>query len=185
MQKSCDAMRIVITGSPGTGKTVIAKLLAEKMNLELIALKKVVEDNNLLEGIEVDISSLKEKLQFLDDDYVVEGHLACEMSIPADFVFVLRTDPDILKQRFAERDYPDKKTKENLMAEMLDYCTQRAEKNYGTVLELDTSNRTIDECVQEIERAVKNNKKKLDSVDYSDYLSRTLGIDYEGRKEND
>ena len=66
-------MRIVITGSPGTGKTVIAKLLAEKMNLELIALKKVVEDNNLLEGIEVDISSLKEKLQFLDEGDIRAG----------------------------------------------------------------------------------------------------------------
>lgn len=178
-------MRIVITGSPGTGKTAIAKLLAEKMKLELITIKSVVEENDLLEGIEVDIPALREKLQFLDDNYVIEGHLACELSVPADFVFVLRTDPEILRKRFEERNYPLKKTNENLMAEMLDYCTQRAEKNYETVLELDTSGRTIGECALEIIKAVKNKKKKLDSVDYSDYLSRTLGVDYERRKETD
>ena len=180
-------MRIVITGSPGTGKSVIAKLLAEKMNLELIDIKKVVKENSLLEGIEVDIPKLKNALGFLDekDDYVVEGHLACEFEIPADFIFVLRADPEILKKRFEERDYPNEKINENLMAEMLDYCVQRAEKYYDNVLELDTSERTIEQCVDEIQEAVKNNKKKLDNVDYSDYLSRTLEGKYEGREEAD
>lgn len=192
-------MRIVITGSPGTGKTVIAWILADMLSLELIDIKRIVEDGGLCEGpeCEVDVLKLARALEFLDekDDYIVEGHLACEVEIPAEFVIVLRANPEVLRERLSERGYGEKKLNENLMAELLDYCTQRAMAMYPRKpLELDTSGRTPEECAGMIAEAVRNNKKKLDNVDYSAFLSRMLGqggteVDlrymHEGREETD
>lgn len=192
-------MRIVITGSPGTGKSTIAKMLCERLKIQLIDIKKLVEEKGLCEGpeCEVDVLELAKEMEFLEDedDFIVEGHLACEMELPAEFVIVLRTNPEVLKARLREREYPEKKLNENLMAEMLDYCTQRADAMYSRKpMELDTSERSPDECVSMIEDAVKNNKKKLDTVDYSASLSKLLGkggteVDlrnfHEGREETD
>ncbi len=192
-------MRIVITGSPGTGKSTIARMLSERLGIQLIDIKKIVNEKGLCEGpeCEVDVLELAREMEFLEDedDFIVEGHLACEMELPAEFVIVLRTNPEVLKQRLSERNYAEKKLSENLMAEMLDYCTQRAAAMYPRKpMELDTSERTADECVSMIEDAVKNNKKKLDNVDYSASLSRLLGkggteVDlrniHEGREETD
>ncbi len=181
-------MRIVLTGSPGTGKTTLSKIIAEKLGLELISIKEFVEDNNLLNGIEVDVQELKKAFEYLNDadDFLIEGHLACEIKIPADFIFVLRSDPERLRELYRERGYDDEKIKENLLAEMLDYCTQKSEKNYGRVLEVDTTARSIDETVAVIIDAVRNNKEVIDNVDYSDkLLTAVSGGSHEGREETD
>ena len=177
-------MKIIITGTPGTGKTEIAEELAFETNYQLIDIKEFVNKNNLFNIVEnekeVDIPSLKKQLiphlkQF--KDYIVEGHLACEFKIPADFVIVLRTNPKILKARLQERKYKKEKLNENLEAEMLDYCVQRVESVYGiSPLELDTSKRTITECSQEIQSALMQKKIKIDTVNYAHELKLFLRL---------
>ena len=174
-------MRIVITGSPGTGKSVVAKLLSKKLGLELVSIKDIVEQKKLSSGREheVDIKKLEAAMRFLQrkKNYVVEGHLACELMLPADFIFILRTHPDILRQRMAKRRYRKKKIQENLMAEMLDYCTQRVGMVYRKrPLELDTTSKTPKESASEMEKAIKQKKKKLDSVNYSKELKEYLRL---------
>lgn len=169
-------MRIVITGTPGTGKSVLAKRLASAFGLELIDLKKAARARNLVSrGREVDVKKLAAALRFLrrKDGYVVEGHLACEMRLPADFIFVLRTNPRVLKRRLAARRYPAKKLEGNLLDEMLDYCTQRVEQEYGKApLELDTSKRSPAASVRLMAGAIRRKKKKLDDINYSQQLIR-------------
>ncbi len=171
-------MRIIITGSPGTGKSLIAKQLSRQLGVPLVQIRKVAIENLLVgKRHEVDIRRLTRALSFLkkEKDFVAEGHLACEMRLPADFIFVLRTNPDTLKKRLAKRKYPKGKLAENLMAEMLDYCTQRCENVYGRKpLELDTSRLTVAASARKLASAVKQKKKKLDSVDYSKYLMAYL-----------
>jgi adenylate kinase len=171
-------MRIIITGSPGTGKTIIAKNLAKKLAIPLIDIKKIVNKKKLAgKRHEVDLKRLASVLSFLKDkkDFVAEGHLACEMKLPADFIFVLRTNPKTLKARLVKRRYAKRKLDENLMAEMLDYCTQRSENVYRKKpLELDTSGLTAVACVSKIIKAIKQKKKRLDSVDYSEDLREYL-----------
>ncbi|MBU0532512.1 AAA family ATPase [Candidatus Micrarchaeota archaeon] len=170
-------MRIIITGSPGTGKSIIAKKLAKLLDLELIDIKKIVKKKGI--STEVDIKKLASALKFLKkkNNYIVEGHLACETKLPADYIFVLRTHPNILKKRLKKRKYGKKKLEENLMAEMLDYCTQRVEQVYGKKpLELDTANKTPEKSVLEIKNAIKQKKKKLDSVNYSKELKNYLKL---------
>ncbi|NYZ74164.1 AAA family ATPase [Candidatus Micrarchaeota archaeon] len=171
-------MRVIITGSPGTGKSLIAKQLSRQLGIQLVQIRKVAIENLLVgKSHEVDIRRLAHALAFLKNrkDFVAEGHLACEMKLPADFVFVLRTNPDTLKKRLAKRKYPKGKLGENLMAEMLDYCTQRCENVYGRKpLELDTSRLTVAASVRKLAMAIKQKKKRLDSVDYSGYLRAYL-----------
>lgn len=181
-------MRIIITGSPGTGKSAVAKALAQRLSLPLVDIKKIVLEKGLRgKGHEVDLKKLARALRFLSrkKDYVVEGHLACEIPLPADFVFVLRTDPKTLKKRLAARRYGKKKLEENLLSEMLDYCVQRAEAEYGKPpLELETSRRSVAICAKEIEKAVKQRKKRIDSVDYSQQLKAHLGLKWKSRRRS-
>jgi adenylate kinase len=173
-------MRLIITGSPGTGKSVIARLLARKLSIPLIDLRKVVLEKGLrARNHEVDIGKLSRALAFLRKrkDYVVEGHLACEMRLPADAVVVLRCDPEVLRARLGKRGYGKKKLGENLMAEMLDYCTQRCKAVYGAEpLELDTSARPPEESASYLMRALRKGRKRLDRVDHSQSLKAFLGI---------
>ncbi|MFH1785720.1 MAG: AAA family ATPase [Candidatus Micrarchaeota archaeon] len=167
-------MRIIITGTPGTGKSIIAKKLADELNLELIDIKKLVLAKKLRnKKHEVDIKKLAQNLKFLKTkkDYVVEGHLACELFLPNDFVVVLRTNPKVLKKRLEKRKYSKRKTQENLAVEILDYCTQRVMMFYKRKpLELDTSQRSLQSNILEIKKAIKQKKKKIDCVDYSGFI---------------
>jgi adenylate kinase len=177
-------VRIIITGTPGTGKTKIAAELAEQTGYELIDLKKFVNQSNLFTIVEaqkeVDIHALQKSLiSYLKQfkDYIVEGHLACEIKLPADYVIVLRTHPKTLKSRMQKRKYRKKKLEENLEAEMLDYCVQRVETIYGTrPLELDTTHRTISQCVSKLIKAIKQKKIKIDSVNYAHELKMFLRL---------
>ncbi len=172
-------MRIIITGSPGTGKSIVAGKLSEMLHLPLVDLKEIARSRRLVSrNHEVDVRKLARALFPLlagKKDYVVEGHLACEFRIPADFIFVLRTHPSVLRKRLGKRRYRSKKIGENLMAEMLDYCLQRAESEYRiTPLQLDTSRLSAKECAAKMVQAIKRKKKKLDSVDYSAELKKSL-----------
>jgi adenylate kinase len=172
--------RIIITGSPGTGKSEIAKALAETLGIELIDIKKVVRGKKLVgKGGEVDIARLAKALAFLKSkrDYVVEGHLACETKLPADSIVVLRTDPKTLYKRLSKRGYGKKKLEENLLAEMLDYCTQRVRAVYHKdPLELDTSKRTVASSARMIVQAIKHKKKRIDCVNYQTDLISYLRL---------
>jgi adenylate kinase len=167
-------LRIVITGTPGTGKSVIAKKLSALLGLELVDLKKIVRSRRLADRKhEVDIKKLASALRFLQrkKGYVVEGHLACELRLPADFVFVLRTSPRVLLRRLSKRGYGAGKLNDNLAAELLDYCTQRVEQEYRKKpLELDTSRRTPASSMLLMAGAIRKNKKKLDTINYSHQL---------------
>ncbi len=187
-------MRIVITGGPGTGKSTIAKKLSEIMGIELVDIREIVVENRLYTNAEgekeVDIKKLRSFLLPLlrkKKDYIVEGHLACEMRIPCDFVFVLRSNAAVLRKRMKKRKYLPKKIEENVLAELLDYCTQRVVLVYRKKpLELDTSGRKAADSAEMLAEAARKRKKKLDSVDYSGELKKYLGlIVYEGRKKPD
>ncbi|MFN7991144.1 MAG: AAA family ATPase [Candidatus Micrarchaeia archaeon] len=171
-------MRVIITGSPGSGKSTASELLARRMGLSLIRIKDVAEAEGLVgKGGEVDIGRLARSLSFLRgrDGYVVEGHLACEMRLPADFLFILRCRPDELRRRLKRRRYSKRKTEENIMAEMLDYCLQRAEATYAIKpLQIETAGRSAIQTAAEMEKAIKRNKKKIDEPDYSKSLARYL-----------
>lgn len=165
-------VKIVISGTPGCGKSTISKKLSKLLKIPLIDLKEIIKEYNLEKKGIVDIKKLGFLAPFLKNkEYILEGHLACEIKLPTDFVFLLRCEPSILKRRLEKRGYSKEKISENLISEILDYCYQRIKIKYKKEpIEIDTSKRNINQTVQLIIKAIKQRKKKIDEVDYSEYL---------------
>lgn len=176
-------MRILLTGTPGTGKTILARWLAKKLGYPLLSIRSFVLHGRFYKRKgrekEVDIQKLQRALLphiRKHPHLIIEGHLAADMKLPADYAVVLRTPPPLLRRRLIRRRYPKKKLEENLMAEMLDYCTQQAKRNYSCpVVELETAG-NLAKTGNRLLRAIKLKRKKLDSVDYDRYLRRELKL---------
>ena len=178
-------MRIVLTGTPGTGKTSMATQLAKLAGGPLIDLNAFARKNKLFlkekgafgESV-VNVEKMEKLLAAAlrnEKNFVVEGHLACEFSVPADAIVVLRCDPRVLKKRLEERKYPVDKIRENVLAELLDYCLIKSEQNYGrgAVLQLDATRGLSAKQV-----FAKAKAKKGDRVDWSKQLLEPKQIEF-------
>jgi len=164
--------KIVITGTPGTGKTTVAKLLSRKLRLPVTHITNIVKEKKLGIGKEkgsivVDMKKLQKELEKRTG--LIEGHLACEFPLKSAVVIVLRCNPNVLKKRMQKRGYSSSKIMENLEAEALDYCTINAEKHYKTVFEVDTSKKDVDKVAEHC-IGILDGKRKSDKVDFSEYL---------------
>ena len=168
-------MRIILTGVPGTGKTSVAKILSEKLGYPVITTKDLVRE----EYVDTRKLRLKAIWETKDmEDVILEGHLFCEAKIPVDLVIVLRTHPEELKKRLEARNYPEKKVKENLMAEFVDYCLTKAEERYEDVWQVDTTRKTPEETAHRIVEALEKGVDIYDHVDWSPILEEWLRKGY-------
>ncbi len=141
-------MRLLVTGTPGVGKTTVTKALAKLLNAELIDVNAVIKEKKLFEKKPgerklgerektvktVKLAALKRVLERIlktKKNAVAESHLLCEMRLPCDAVIVLRCDPRVLDARLRARGYPLWKVRENVLCETLDYCLIKALEHYG------------------------------------------------------
>jgi adenylate kinase len=162
---------IVVTGTPGTGKTSVAQKLGEKLERPVKHANQLVKEKELFTSVEgeclvVDLKALEKELKGFQG--IVEGHVLCEMKLDAELVLVLRTEPAQLEKRLEERSYSPSKVRENLEAEALDYCSIKARENYGKVEDVDTTNKTVDQTVSEVIRVMEG--QKGDFVDWSHFF---------------
>ncbi len=163
-------MRLIITGTPGTGKTSVAEILSKRLGW------KVIHDKDLAKRRVVDLRSFRASAYNVlrrMENVIAEGHLFCEVKLPADAVVVLRTRPDVLAERLRKRGYPEEKIWENVEAEALDYCLLRAEEKYGSVNQIDTTERTVEETARLVERVV-SGKHIYEAVDWTDAFMQML-----------
>jgi len=139
-------MRIVITGTPGTGKTVLARKIGVALGLPVVSAGKVAKERGWVKRGEADLKKLERFYASLKGGFVAEGHLLCEFPVPRAQCIVLRTRPDVLKKRLEARGYSKKKTLDNLVCEALDYCLVKAECNYRRVTQVDNTRFASVEC---------------------------------------
>lgn len=131
-------MRLLITGVPGCGKTALAKKISKALKAKLADVNGLVVENGIYSTSArkeklVDLKKLERILRKLlakEGNIVIESHLLCEMPLPCDKIIVLRCNPLVLKKRLEKRGYPLWKVRENVLAEMLDYCSIRVSENY-------------------------------------------------------
>jgi adenylate kinase len=176
-------MKLCITGTPGTGKTEISKELSKKLGWKLISINNLAEELNAYLGQDkerkakiLDMEKINDYLEEVEDDVIIEGHTTHE--VPCDIVVVLRCNPDVLEKRLKERysDNPEK-TRENLDAEILSVITSDAIENNEVVYEIVTSEKSVDENVQEIVGILDGNTEKYEvgSIDWlEDYEEKLL-----------
>ncbi len=140
-------MKILISGTPGTGKTSVSELLAKKLGYRLVRINDFAEEKGLVEGVDkirgsgiIDEVRLEAEVGRISGDVVVEGHLAhlCK----GDVSVVLRTRPDDLEKRLSLRKWGKKKIHENVEAEMLDVILTEAVDVNENVVEVDTTGKS-------------------------------------------
>jgi len=142
-------MRIIVTGTPGTGKTVAAKAIAKQLRYPYLSLKKFTKDYNLRESYdkerktyEVDTNKLvKELKKFLKNkkDIVIDGHLSHYLPKSyVDLCVVTKCSLKTLQQRLKKRRYSKAKIRENLDAEIFDVCLTEAKERGHKVKVIDT-----------------------------------------------
>jgi len=130
-------MAIIVTGTPGTGKTTVAKQLAKEKHYQYLDLNEFSRIAGAIEGKDEERDTMivdEEKVVKAlvnaikkDPKVVIDGHFSHE--IPAKYVekcIVTKTKLDELKKRLEKRGYSAAKVKENMDAEIFDTCQQEA-----------------------------------------------------------
>ena len=157
----------LLSGTPGTGKTTVAKLLKDH-NFFIISIGDYVIQYNLYdeEDKKRDTKIINENKintffsKFLIDSniskpIIFESHYADIIEIPCILAVILRCHPQILEKRLQSRGYSPEKIRENVQAELLGNSTSHMlEKEElvekGLIFEINSSNLTIEETVNKI-----------------------------------
>ena len=141
-----------ITGTPGTGKSVVADVLATRGHrVEHLGatVEPYVIGKDPDRGTDI-VDHEAWAAAFPPVDGIVEGHLA--HFLPCDRVVVLRCRPDVLVARLRSRGYPEAKCRENAEAEALDVIlVETLERHLPEhILELDTTSSLAEETAARI-----------------------------------
>jgi adenylate kinase len=132
-------MKLIITGTPGCGKTTLAKKIGQLLKLRVINEKDFALQNSLGQfneenELELPIKKFEKKANaFLEknDNVLFEGHLLCEMKLKVDKAILIETDPEELELRLEQRHYSLDKIMDNVFCEGIAYCKKNLERNYS------------------------------------------------------
>jgi adenylate kinase len=159
---------ILLSGTPGTGKTSVAQELFSQFQYRFISAGQVVLEENLYGAEDVardtkvvdnDNTFFAHKLETLSEDLIFECHYADMLDHPQiSLGIILRCHPTVLETRLKSRGYSDQKLRENGEAELLgassSYMLEKQDLVKGnTLFEIDTTHISILDianCIHEI-----------------------------------
>ena len=168
-------MRVVVTGTPGTGKTTATDLL--ETDLDVVHLNDVIKSEGFSTDTDEERGSLVADMdavaEWLEgrEDAVVESHLA--HNFEADRVVVLRAHPETVVERLRGRGDSDSKAYENAESEALDVVLSEAVHHHGTedVYEIDTTDREPSDVAAEIAAVIAGEREpSAGTVSYVEWL---------------
>ncbi|KAI0757120.1 P-loop containing nucleoside triphosphate hydrolase protein [Daedaleopsis nitida] len=175
MSTSKQAPVIIITGTPGTGKTTHAELLAQESPIPLkhINVGDIVKEKNLYEEYDeewqsytVDEDKLLDELEPLASEggIILDWH-TCEIFPErwADLVVVLRCDHTKLWNRLEQRHalhpsrhsgYALKKIQENNEAEIMEVVLDEARSSYAQEIVVELQSESTEDLESNVTRIV-------------------------------
>lgn len=143
---------ICVTGTPGTGKTTIAKKLAKKLDFYYLDVNESIKKHKLSESYDkkrrtkiVDINKLN---KFLIKEtknikklnkfggIIIDSHLSHYLPRKyADFCIVTKCGINELNRRLKKKKFHKGKIQENLQAEIFDICYNEAiERKHNVII---------------------------------------------------
>lgn len=131
----------IVTGTPATGKTTVAKRLAKRQKSCYIDVNKIIKKQKLDKSYSkkwqsylVDVDKLNKALieiikehKKIQQSIIIDSHLSHYLpSKYVDLCIVTKCSLKKLQQRLQKRKYSAKKIRENMDAEILDVCLLEA-----------------------------------------------------------
>ena len=143
---------IIITGTPGTGKSTVANYIAAKFKFIKINIKQIIRTHNLSECYDnkrkcnvVDEKKFakameKEIVENKGKNILLDSHLSHYISPKkVDLCIVCNCDISVLNVRLKKRRYNKEKIRENLDCEIFDVCYNEALEFGHNVIKLNTT----------------------------------------------
>lgn len=160
------AFVIALTGTPGTGKSTAARLLAKRTGWKYVDLNREIVRNRLYSGYDRKrksyITDMRRVTIFVrslirgETPVIIDGHLSHDLSKEiVDKVVVLRCRPEVLRKRLERKRWPKAKVDENVETEMIGLIAWEARKKHANVIELDTTKLSPLTIAIRIEKALK------------------------------
>jgi adenylate kinase len=153
---------VLISGTPGTGKTQTAILLAEKTGLKHLNVGDLVKEHKCYEQHDetydtfiIDDDAVCDLLEpyMAEGGYIVDFH-SVELFPERWFelIVVLRTENAILYDRLTERGYSDKKRAENLECEIMQIVLDEAKESFDPAIVQELPSNEISDMESNVER---------------------------------
>lgn len=175
MAASRSSPNIIITGTPGTGKSTHAQLLVQEspITLKHINVGELVKDQGLHEGFDeewqsytVDDDKLLDELEPLADQggLILDWH-TCDIFPERwiDLVIVLRCNHTLLWERLEKRNYPLKKIQENNEAEIMGVVSDEARESYQSQVVVELTSESMEDLQGNVSRMVEWIRNWLDN----------------------
>ena len=174
-------VRLLITGSPGVGKTTVAIELSKRLNAVLIDINEVIKpllkwDPDLSTNYVTDEKRARElirdRLSGLGSyiiDTVAINLIDREL---IDWCIVLRLNPVDLMRRLLMRAWPRCKVIENVLAEVVGSSLSMAIDLFGKdkVVEIDTTGKDVQDIIKYITNYILSGNGVVGVVDWLDVL---------------
>ncbi|MFX0038440.1 MAG: adenylate kinase family protein [Promethearchaeota archaeon] len=167
---------IIISGTPGCGKTSVVKEMTNLLQAKIISLNELAisdkfsfeydeERKTHIVDFEIFLPYIIKKINKIEQSdtpfLIIESHFSD--IIPekyVDYAFILRCDPDELYERLKQKNYSSKKIIENIQSEILGNCANYfiQKKIKSPLFEIDTTNRSINSIAKIIVDIILGNK---------------------------
>lgn len=156
-KKNKKLANILITGTPGVGKTSLISALCEDTGLNMIDINQIIKTQKFHDGVDQERDCLivdEDKLMDYIEESIIEStnggnifdtHL-CGCFDPKwfDLVIVLRCDNTKLYDRLQKRNYSQKKIQENVEAEIMQIIYDEALQTFDKNIVIQLKNDNID-----------------------------------------
>ncbi|KYK58529.1 DUF1671 domain-containing protein [Drechmeria coniospora] len=153
---------IIVTGTPGVGKTTHCESLVERTGLRHISVNQVVKDKTCHEGWSEEYQSWivdeDKLLDAIEEDVAAGGCIidwhACDLFPRSwiDLVVVLRVDSTTLYDRLKARNYAEAKLQENLDSEIMEVLLQEARESYDEEIVIELTSNSLEEMDSNLDR---------------------------------
>ncbi len=147
---------IAISGTPGTGKTTLARRLSKKTGYRYIGINRIINKYNISKEYDkkrkckiLDVKKLNKALIKEINQHkktkkingvIIDSHLSHHLpKNQVDLCIITKCELKVLKNRLKKKGYGKEKIRENIDCEIFDICFNEAKENNHNICVVDTT----------------------------------------------